>query len=60
MNLLLGFAVMIIIATMVAGMDNGRNAAVVGVWRGELDKMPAATLNITDEAGPLQGECCFT
>ena len=32
---------------------------MVGLWRGELRVLPAATLNITDEAGPLQGAMLF-
>jgi hypothetical protein len=58
-NLLLGFAVIIIVAALVAAADKGRNVAVVGIWRGELDNLPAVTLNITDEAGPLQGAILF-
>ncbi len=55
-NVLLSFAV---ISAVVAASDRARNAAVVGVWQGELDNLPAATLNITDEAGPLQGAMLF-
>jgi hypothetical protein len=58
-NLLLGFAVIIVVAALVAAADKGRNVAVVGIWRGELDNLPAVTLNITDEAGPLQGAMLF-
>jgi hypothetical protein len=58
-NPLLGFAVIIIVAALVAAGDKGRNVAVVGIWRGELDNLPAVTLNITDEAGPLQGAMLF-
>ncbi len=58
-NLLLGFAVIIVVAALVAAGDKGRNVAVVGIWRGELDNLPAVTLNITDEAGPLQGAMLF-
>ena len=39
--------------------DKEDNSAVVGVWRGELDTLPEATLNVTDEAGPLQGATLF-
>jgi len=56
---LLGLVVIIIVASVVAATDKGRNVAVVGIWRGELDNLPAVTLNITDEAGPLQGVFCF-
>jgi hypothetical protein len=31
----------------------------VGIWRGELDNLPVVTLNITDEAGSLQGAMLF-
>jgi len=47
----------VVVAAIAA--DKTDNSAVVGVWRGELDDMPAATLNITDEAGPLQGAMLF-
>jgi hypothetical protein len=57
-NLLLCFAVMVL-ASVVGATDKGRNAAIVGIWRGEWDNLPAATLNITDEAGPLQGAMLF-
>lgn len=39
--------------------DKKDNSAVVGVWRGELDNLPGATLNVTDEAGSLQGAILF-
>lgn len=39
--------------------DKKVNSAVVGVWRGELDNLPGATLNVTDEAGSLQGAILF-
>jgi hypothetical protein len=45
----------IVIASVVGATEKGSNAAVVGIWRGEFESLPAATLNITDEAGPLQG-----
>jgi len=56
-NLLLGSA--LIVATAAVAADKSRNAAVVGIWRGELDNIPAVTLNITDESGPLQGAMLF-
>ena len=46
-------------ASMAAAADKERNAAIVGIWRGDLDNLPAAMLNITDEAGPLQGAMLF-
>jgi hypothetical protein len=62
-NLLLGCAVIVIASvievTGIGATDQGRNATVVGIWRGEFDSLPAATLNITDEAGPLQGAMLF-
>jgi hypothetical protein len=54
----LGCAVTLVVAAAVAA-DKQDNSAVVGVWRGELDNLPAATLNVTDEAGPLQGAMLF-
>ncbi len=58
-NLLAGFALIVAVATGVAATGNGRDAAVCGIWRGELDNLPAVVLNITDEAGPLQGAILF-
>ena len=55
----LGCAVILVVAATGAAADRKDNSAVVGVWRGELDNLPAATLNITDEAGPLQGAILF-
>jgi hypothetical protein len=57
-NLLIGCA-LIVIASAVAATGKASNAAVVGIWRGEFQNLPAATLNITDEAGPLQGAMLF-
>lgn len=57
--MLAGLALIIVIAMAVAAADKGRDAAVLGIWRGELDNLPAVTLNITDEAGPLQGAILF-
>jgi len=57
-NLLIGCA-LIVIASIVGATGKASNVAVVGIWRGELENLPAATLNITDEAGPLQGAMLF-
>jgi hypothetical protein len=54
---LLGFAT-VVVASFDA-MDKGRNNAIVGIWRAEYENLPAATLNVTDEAGPLQGAVLF-
>jgi len=51
--------VAIAVTTVAGATDKARNAAIVGVWRAELDNLPAATLTITDEAGPLQGAMLF-
>ena len=58
-NILLSLSVIATIPTLVPASDKGNNAAIVGIWEGELDNLPAATLNITDEAGPLQGAMLF-
>jgi hypothetical protein len=62
-KLLPGCAVIVIASvigvTGIGATDQGRNATVVGIWRGEFESLPAATLNITDEAGPLQGAMLF-
>lgn len=41
------------------GQDSPKNAAIVGLWRGEFDNLPAVVLNVTDEVGPLQGAMLF-
>ena len=53
--------VTLIVAAGVAVTTNEKqsDAAIIGIWRGELDNFPAVTLNITDEAGPLQGAILF-
>ncbi len=35
------------------------SAALTGVWRGQMDNMPAVTLTITDEGGKLSGAILF-
>jgi hypothetical protein len=56
---LLGSALLFVVAGVVHATGSGRNDAIVGIWRAEYDNLPAATLNITDEAGPLQGAMLF-
>jgi hypothetical protein len=56
---LLGLATIFIAAGIIDAMDKGPNEAIVGIWRGEYENLPAATLNVTDEAGPLQGAMLF-
>jgi hypothetical protein len=52
---------MLIVAIAVVGTANEKetDAAILGVWRGALDNLPVVTLNITEEAGPLQGAILF-
>ena len=57
-NLLVGVA-LIVIASVIGATGKSSDAAVLGIWRGEFENLPAATLNITDEAGPLQGAMLF-
>ena len=59
MSLLFCLAVTFSTVAMVAATDKERNAPIVGIWQGELDNLPAVTLNITDEAGSLQGAMLF-
>ena len=56
---LLGSTTIFVLAGVVHVAGKGRNDAIVGIWRGEYENLPAATLNITDEAGPLQGAMLF-
>ena len=58
MSILLGSA-MFMIVTAGAATDKNVNAFITGIWRGEFENLPAVTLNITDEAGPLQGAVLF-
>jgi hypothetical protein len=59
MKLAVGFALSITLASLAGATGNGQYDAITGIWRGELFGVPAATLNITDEAGPLQGAMLF-
>ena len=56
---LLMMAMALIVAAILAAQSKPNNDAITGIWRGEIDNVPAATLNITDEAGPLQGAMLF-
>jgi len=56
---LLSCATIFAVAGIVDAMGKGRNDAIVGIWRAEYEHVPAATLNLTDEAGPLQGAMLF-
>src|SRR5690242_10504190 len=56
---LLGSATLFVVAGIVDAMGKGHNDAIVDIWRAEYENVPAVTLNITDEAGPLQGAMLF-
>jgi hypothetical protein len=53
--LVLGLAA---IACVLRGQTSG-SERFVGVWRGQMDGLPAVTLNITDEGGGLSGAVVF-
>jgi hypothetical protein len=53
--LVLGLAA---IACVLRGQTSG-SERFVGVWRGQMDRLPAVTLNITDEGGGLSGAVVF-
>src|SRR6516225_4717759 len=57
-NVLTWFMLIIVFAAPVAA-NHKEYDAVLGIWRGELENLPAVTLNVTDEAGPLQGAILF-
>ena len=57
-NVLTWFMPIIVFAAPVAA-NHKEYDAVLGIWRGELENLPAVTLNVTDEAGPLQGAILF-
>ena len=48
----------ILLAQLCAAQAPG-NKPILGVWRGQLDQMPAFTLVVTDEGGELQGAILF-
>jgi hypothetical protein len=39
--------------------ESPANSAIVGVWRAQMDGLPAMTLNVTDETGRLSGAVLF-
>jgi hypothetical protein len=41
------------------GLAAAQNSAVTGVWRGEIDGLPALTMTISDEGGGLSGAVPF-
>jgi hypothetical protein len=55
------FMVIVVVAVAATATANEKKAdgAILGIWRGELDNLPAVTLNITEEAGPFQGAILF-
>jgi hypothetical protein len=53
------FTLIIAMTVATTANERGADAAILGIWRGELENLPAVTLNITDEAGPLQGAILF-
>ena len=42
-----------------AGAQERDNTGVLGVWRGKEGDLPAVTLTVTDEGGPLAGAILF-
>ena len=59
MKRIAGIALTLLLASLGGATEKGKYNAITGIWRGELFGLPAATLNITDEAGPLQGAVLF-
>ena len=58
-TLLLACTMIVVIFSVFGATQKKGNEVVVGIWRGELENLPSATLNVTDEAGPLQGAMLF-
>jgi hypothetical protein len=58
-KLIAGLALGITLASLGRATEKTHYSAITGIWRAELFGLPAATLNITDEAGPLQGAMLF-
>jgi hypothetical protein len=59
-----GFAALAL-ASLLCGVASAQTApatapaAITGVWRGQMDNLPAVTLTITDEGGKLSGAILF-
>src|SRR6516225_892801 len=58
-KMLMCFMLIVAIAVATTANQKEADAAMLGVWHGELDNLPAVTLNITEEASPLQGAIVF-
>ncbi len=41
------------------GAQTNSNENLIGVWRGQMESLPAVTLNVTDEGGGLKGAILF-
>jgi hypothetical protein len=41
------------------GFAADKNAAITGVWRGQMDSLPALVMTISDEGGDLTGAMLF-
>lgn len=52
-------ALMLIAASAFAQSDPLQPAQFTGVWRGQMDGLPAITLVLTDESGSLSGAVLF-
>jgi hypothetical protein len=46
-------------AAQASGSDDSSVAPVVGVWRAQMEGLPAMTLTVTDEGGSLSGAVLF-
>lgn len=59
-----GFAALLV-AALLCGASRAQtapetaSASLVGVWRGQMENLPAVTLTITDEGGKLSGAILF-
>lgn len=57
-----GLALAVLLCGAVKAQDAAVKApvsSITGVWRGQMDNMPAVTLTITDEGGKLSGAILF-
>lgn len=54
-----GFAAAAGAASAASNVQSTANQAVLGIWRCDMNGLPAVTLTVTDEGGPLTGAILF-
>lgn len=54
-----GIVVLLLLACACLAVADDKNAPVTGVWRGEMDGLPAIVMTVSDEGGELTGAILF-